>query len=78
MIASSDLSLRVVLDSRVGFEMQEGYPIIFAFGAEDVVKNWVKMILPKLDGLPQKVANMESPKIGLNFEFEEVPESRST
>ncbi|GKU05488.1 unnamed protein product [Fusarium langsethiae] len=68
----------VVLDSRVGYEMKEGYPIIFEFGTEDVVKNWAKMILPKLSGLPQKVAEMESPKIGLNFEFEDLPQPQNT
>jgi hypothetical protein len=77
-VACSDPSTRVVLDSRVGYEMKEGYPIIFEFGTEDVVKNWAKMILPKLSGLPQKVAEMESPKIGLNFEFEDLPQPQNT
>lgn len=67
----------MVVDSRVGVEWKAGSLVIFEFGTEDVVKTWAKMILPKLDGLPQKVSDMESPRIGLNFEFEELPRSQS-
>jgi hypothetical protein len=38
-----------------------------------VLKKWDKMSLPKLDVLIQKVADMESEEIGLNFEFEDLP-----
>ena len=69
------MSCRVILDSRAAFEMRAEYSIVFEFATEDVVKGWDKMILPRLDALVGKVAEMESPEIGLNFEFEDLPES---
>ncbi|KAK8095123.1 uncharacterized protein PG998_014292 [Apiospora kogelbergensis] len=63
----------VIVDSRVCFEMVEGYSIVFEFATADVVEKWDKMSLPKLEVLMRKVADMESVDIGLKFEFEDLP-----
>ena len=65
----SDTACRVILDARLGFEIRQGYAITFMFATDDVLAAWPKMILPNLRMLIEKVADMESPKIGVNFEF---------
>ncbi|KAI8710401.1 hypothetical protein NCS52_01576700 [Fusarium sp. LHS14.1] len=58
-----------IFDARVGFEIKLGYAITFEFATVDVVEKWPKMILPNTPKLAEKVADMERPKIRLNFEF---------
>jgi len=60
----------VVLDSRIGYEIKEGYVIAFEFATEDLIKSWKKMILPDSRTLRDKVTNMGSERIGINFVFE--------
>ena len=57
---------RVILDSRVDYEMKEGYAITFEFATDDIIKNWSKMRVPAKLG--QKVAGMQSEMIRVNFE----------
>ena len=40
------------------------------FATDDVLVNWTKMILPYSPELANKVAAMESTKIGVNFAFD--------
>jgi len=60
----------VILDARICFEMEQGYAITFMFATDEVLKAWPKMILPNSRMLIANVANMESPKIGVNFAFD--------
>ena len=75
---SSNRVRRVAVDSRTSVEIKEGYPIVFEFATEEVVKPWTKMVLPKVEELQQEVRDMESPMIRLNFDFEEFPLSKDT
>ncbi|XP_044717997.1 uncharacterized protein HRG_07357 [Hirsutella rhossiliensis] len=61
----------VILDARLSFEIKQGSATMFAFTTRDELATWAKMILPKSPGLAQKVAEMESTTIGVNFAFEE-------
>jgi hypothetical protein len=62
----------VVLDARLGFQIEQGYAITFLFATNEVVANWAKMTLPYSEGLERKVRELEmlSTKIGHNFTFE--------
>ncbi|KAK0629982.1 hypothetical protein B0T17DRAFT_205849 [Bombardia bombarda] len=60
----------VILDARLGLEIGAGYAITVVFVTEDLVAGLPKMSLPNLPGLKEKVAGMQSKKIGLNFVFE--------
>lgn len=60
---------RAILDGRLGFKIMKGFAITFGFATEEELKEWAKMPLPKLQLLVEKVAEMESPTIGTNFEF---------
>lgn len=62
----------MILDARLGFQIEQGYAITFLFATDEVIANWAKMSLPYSKGLEQKVRDLEmlSAKIGLNFTFE--------
>lgn len=57
----------VILDSRVDYEMKEGYVITFVFATDDIIENWSKMKVPAK--LEQKVASMQSEIIRVNYEL---------
>ncbi|KAK0628276.1 hypothetical protein B0T17DRAFT_486756 [Bombardia bombarda] len=59
-----------ILDARLGYEIKKGYTITFMFATDDVLAGWTKMILPYSQELANKVAAMESTKIGVNFAFD--------
>ncbi|KAJ5543904.1 hypothetical protein N7494_005183 [Penicillium frequentans] len=61
----------VILDARLAFEIKQGSATTFAFTTKSELATWAKMTLPKSHGLAQKVAEMESTGIGVNFAFEE-------
>lgn len=63
----------VILDARVCFEIKQGYTMTFMFATEDVLVKWRKIVLPNSTILRNQVAEIEniSPKIGLNFAFQE-------
>lgn len=58
-----------MLDGRLGFKILQGFAITFGFATEEELKEWAKMQLPKAQTLINKAAEMESPTIGMNFEF---------
>jgi hypothetical protein len=62
----------VILDARLGFQIEQGYAITFLFATDEVIANWAKMALPYSKGLEHEVRDLEklSAKIGLNFTFE--------
>ncbi|PVH69048.1 hypothetical protein DL98DRAFT_506210 [Cadophora sp. DSE1049] len=62
----------VIFDARISFEIKQGYAITFEFATADVVEKWEKMNLPDTPGLAQKVADMESSKIRMNFAFKDT------
>ncbi|KAJ5556654.1 hypothetical protein N7513_001775 [Penicillium frequentans] len=64
----------VILDARLGFQIEQGYAITFLFATDEVIANWAKMALPYSEGLEHKVRDLEmlSAKIGLNFTFEDL------
>jgi hypothetical protein len=47
----------------------EGVVIEIGFAAEEELKEWGKMLWPKLPNLEQMVAEMESRAIKMNFKF---------
>jgi hypothetical protein len=49
----------------------QGFSITFGFAVEEELKEWAKMKLPNVKALTEKVAEMKSATIGLNFEFVE-------
>lgn len=57
---------RVILDSRVDYEMKKGYAITFEFAMDNIIKNWPKMRVPA--HLGQKVARMQTEMIAVNYE----------
>ncbi|PNY23835.1 Uncharacterized protein TCAP_06223 [Tolypocladium capitatum] len=59
----------VIRDARLCVSITEGYAITFGFATEDLVAGKPKMLLPNLNALKRKVAEMESPGIGVNFAF---------
>lgn len=62
----------MILDARLGFQIEQGYAITFLFATDEVIANWAKMTLPYSKELEHKVRDLEmqSAKIGLNFTFE--------
>jgi hypothetical protein len=65
----SDTSRSAIFDARISFEIKQGYAITFEFATVDIVEKWPKMNLPYIPGLAQKVADMESSQIRINFAF---------
>jgi len=65
----------VILDARLGFQIERGYAITFLFATDEVVTKWAKIVLPYSAGLERRVAAIEalSTKIGFNFTFEGSP-----
>lgn len=51
----------VILDSRLDFEIKEGYAIIFEFAKEDIIKTWPKLQVPPT--VESKVTSMQTEKI---------------
>ncbi len=50
----------------------EGFAITFAFATQEELQTWSKMrILRQTDGLAQKMAEMGSKRIRVNFAFRE-------
>jgi hypothetical protein len=47
-----NICFRIIFDTRIGFEIMEGYIIIFEFAIIDIVEIWPKIILP---GLPELI-----------------------
>lgn len=64
--------LRVILDARVGYEIKQGYVIVFEFAEHGIVDGWKKMMLPGIKALRDKVQQMQSEDISVNFAFIEV------
>jgi hypothetical protein len=53
-------SYRAILDTRLAFEIKDGFIITSAFITEDEVKTWAKMLLLRSPELVAKVTKMES------------------
>jgi len=59
-----------LLDARLAFNIIEGFAITFAFATQEELQTWSKMQIPRrTDRLAQKMADMESKHIGVNFAF---------
>ncbi|KAB2099594.1 hypothetical protein AG0111_0g12091 [Alternaria gaisen] len=61
----------VIRDPRLYIESRTGYAITFMFAKEEVLAGWPKIVLLDKPGLREKVAKMESTKIGVNFAFQD-------
>lgn len=57
-----------IFDSRLAFKSLNGFAIYFVFATREELQGWRKKKFP--GGLKQKALQMESPTIGLNFDFE--------
>lgn len=68
---------RVTFDARTCVEIQRGYALTFLFATEDVLSTWPPMYLPNLTMLHDKVSEMESSEIGVNFAFRENPKTEA-
>ncbi|KAK4132082.1 hypothetical protein BT67DRAFT_444200 [Trichocladium antarcticum] len=59
-----------LLDARLAFNIIEGFAITFAFATQEELQTWSKMRIPRqTDRLAQKMAEMGSKHIGVNFAF---------
>ncbi|EFY90726.1 hypothetical protein MAC_03306 [Metarhizium acridum CQMa 102] len=63
---------KVILDARVGYEIRQGYAIVFEFAEHGIAYGWKKMMLPGTKELRDKVQQMQSKDIRVNFAFKEV------
>ncbi|KAF5122359.1 hypothetical protein E5D57_012836 [Metarhizium anisopliae] len=63
---------KVILDARVGYEIRQGYAIVFEFAEHGIAYGWKKMMLPGTKELRDKVQQMQSKDISVNFAFKEV------
>lgn len=61
----------MILDARLAFSIVDGFAITFAFATNDELERWSKMRIPKEPNLIQKVTEMKSKTIGVNFTFED-------
>jgi hypothetical protein len=61
---------RAILDGALRFTTIQGKAIMFGFADREELKEWGKMHLPNNQALKQKVAQMESSTIGVNFDFD--------
>jgi len=60
-----------VLDARLSFNVPQGRAITLAFANREELARWGKIKLPNSTDLRQKVGEMETEKIGTNYEFED-------
>lgn len=58
-----------IIDGRLGFKLIQGRTIIAGFASEGELKAWAKMKFPKTESVVQKIGEMVSEKIGMNYEF---------
>tara|TARA_R110002003_G_scaffold638_4_gene20921 strand:- start:517 stop:672 length:156 start_codon:yes stop_codon:yes gene_type:complete len=49
-----------------------GFAIYFVFATKEELQGWRKKVLPGDQQLKEKVAQMESPGIGLNYVFKDT------
>jgi hypothetical protein len=72
---------RVTFDARTCIEIKQGYALTFLFATEDVLSTTPPrppMYLPNIPRLRNKVSEMESSEIGLNFAFRDPPRQMQT
>ena len=65
----------MIRDARLYIESRTGYTIVFTFAKEEITAEWPKIPLLDLPDLREKVAKMETAKIGMNFKFQ-LPAAR--
>lgn len=58
---------RVIHDARLSFRRVKGFAIHFVFATKEELEGWRRRKLPL--ELESKAAGMETPTMGLNFEF---------
>lgn len=69
----------VIFEAQLRLEIKQGFALMSIFVVEAGLPKWTPMLLPRLPdeleqkALEQKVADMESTEIGLNFEFQPKP-----
>lgn len=61
----------MIRDPRLYIESQVGFAITFIFAREEALVDWPKFLLLDLPGMRERVANMESTRIGVNFAFQD-------
>lgn len=66
---------RIITDGRLFSTVLEGVVLGVGFAVEKELKEWGKMMLPKMPNLEQKVAQMNTDRIRMNFQFVEVTRS---
>ncbi len=70
LTAHANMSQRALLDARLAFNIIEGFAVTFAFATQEELQTWSKMRIPRqTDRLAQKMAEMGSKHIGVNFAF---------
>ncbi|PSS18520.1 hypothetical protein M430DRAFT_240621 [Amorphotheca resinae ATCC 22711] len=65
----------IITDGRLFSTVLEGVVLGVGFAVEKELKEWGKMMLPKMPNLEQKVAQMNTDRIRMNFQFVEVTRS---
>lgn len=60
----------MIRDPRLYIESRSGYNITFFFTTEQILTHWPKIVLQDVPELRERVANLKTTKIGVNFAFE--------
>ena len=71
LITGANECHRAILDGALRFTIVQGRAIMFGFAEREELEEWGKMHLPNNQNLKQKVAQMESTTIGVNFDFDD-------
>lgn len=58
-----------IIDGRLAFKLIQGRSIIAGFASEGELRSWVKMKFPKTESVMQKIDEMVSETLGINYEF---------
>ena len=59
--------IRVILDARLGFTIENGRPIVFVFAIREEMRDWARLRGPI--GFRENIKEMTSEKIGINVEY---------
>ncbi|UPX17092.1 uncharacterized protein EKO05_0007468 [Ascochyta rabiei] len=60
----------MIRDPRLFIEIRRGYTITFLFATEEVLARWPKILLLDLPEIRERVAHMESMRVGMNIVFQ--------
>jgi len=63
---------RLICDARLSWRRRKGYILFFVFATKEELARWPGKMYPMDDDMVQKVAQMQSPTIGVKFVFSNI------